>query len=222
MAAETPRIDHPLTRLLLTTALAIAIALATLAIEPFILDAQRGWILLFIPFAAGAALFLIYAPAGIRHGRSHERRIGRLVRWFGLSFLLWGPPVAIFCGGVFGLLHALICAAALLQITREEAFGALPPLALVPAWSITWIIHERSIAVSESATLWTLLPVLIWNITMAAGLAAWSAWRCRHPLANPAGECPVCGYDLTGLRRPVCPECGADVTLAAPGSADPR
>lgn len=33
--------------------------------------------------------------------------------------------------------------------------------------------------------------------------AVWSRWR-----AVPHGHCQNCGYDLTGLPAPVCPECG--------------
>jgi hypothetical protein len=33
--------------------------------------------------------------------------------------------------------------------------------------------------------------------------------------------CPVCGYNLRGLTRPVCPECRHDLVLAV-GAAQPR
>ncbi len=36
--------------------------------------------------------------------------------------------------------------------------------------------------------------------------------RWTWPVAN---QCPVCDYDLRGLRRPTCPECGADCTSFA-------
>lgn len=33
----------------------------------------------------------------------------------------------------------------------------------------------------------------------------------------PDGHCPDCGYDLTGLPAPVCPECGGRMNSASPG-----
>jgi len=31
--------------------------------------------------------------------------------------------------------------------------------------------------------------------------------------------CPVCGYNLRGLRTPACPECGSELTLQIAGAA---
>ncbi len=47
-------------------------------------------------------------------------------------------------------------------------------------------------------------PALIFAITPAVWLIK---WRKRRKLAM-AGNCPACGYDLTGNESGVCPECG--------------
>lgn len=44
-------------------------------------------------------------------------------------------------------------------------------------------------------------------------------WRdCRHA----EGNCPYCGYDLTGNVSGVCPECGRSIRLEGPDSCDAR
>ena len=44
-----------------------------------------------------------------------------------------------------------------------------------------------------------------------AALAAWWVYL-RQRRATPAGQCPACGYDLTGNVSGVCPECGTPIT----------
>ncbi len=46
----------------------------------------------------------------------------------------------------------------------------------------------------------------IWHAVLAATLLTW-AIKARH-YRLPAHLCVSCGYDLTGVAAPVCPECG--------------
>ncbi len=38
----------------------------------------------------------------------------------------------------------------------------------------------------------------------------WLVERCRRDMI---GRCGLCGYDIKGLRVPVCPECGAQIEV---------
>jgi uncharacterized paraquat-inducible protein A len=55
--------------------------------------------------------------------------------------------------------------------------------------------------------LWLVGTVFIWQETDAERKA-----RLRNT-NNDAIVCPTCGYNLTGLKEPRCPECGTQFTL---------
>jgi hypothetical protein len=54
---------------------------------------------------------------------------------------------------------------------------------------------------------WVLATVLIWRETPQE--------RMQRLAAGGAGTlaCPICGYNMTGLREARCPECGVGMTL---------
>lgn len=54
---------------------------------------------------------------------------------------------------------------------------------------------------------WVLSTVLIWRETPAERMDRLSA------AGTDAVTCPICGYNLTGLREALCPECGSRFTL---------
>ena len=52
------------------------------------------------------------------------------------------------------------------------------------------------------------VTVPLWAIALTVALASapsWMRWAKRRGIAS---DCPVCGYDLAGLRNSACPECG--------------
>jgi hypothetical protein len=64
--------------------------------------------------------------------------------------------------------------------------------------------------------LWILATVILWRETPAERLA-------RMAQLSDAGIfCPICGYNLSGLREARCPECGATFTLDQLAAAQPQ
>ena len=67
------------------------------------------------------------------------------------------------------------------------------------------------------------LVVKTWIVVLL--LMAWPVWRffrgpARRARRAAAGCCRRCGYDLTGLTEPRCPECGGDVDPALVTNTD--
>jgi uncharacterized paraquat-inducible protein A len=65
------------------------------------------------------------------------------------------------------------------------------------------------------AVLWMILTIVVWRETPAERAA-----RLSRADAD-ALVCPTCGYNLTGLREPRCPECGTQFTLNELYAAQP-
>jgi hypothetical protein len=64
---------------------------------------------------------------------------------------------------------------------------------------------------------WVLATVLLWRETPAERLA-----RMSNLVGNPTVLCPICGYNLSGLREARCPECGASFTLDELAASQPQ
>lgn len=83
---------------------------------------------------------------------------------------------------------------------------------MLPAYHLSWVPFWNRYGPLGVTTFF--LPLWV-PVLLAAGGSA-MAWR-RHRFAGrlERGECPACGYDLSGLptgdetTRPTCPECGA-------------
>ena len=63
-----------------------------------------------------------------------------------------------------------------------------------------------------------LVPIFslgMWVPTALGGVAAVRYLRGRWQRTR-IGICPSCGYDLAGLQRKTCPECGSDCTTSLP------
>ena len=77
--------------------------------------------------------------------------------------------------------------------------------------AFAYLVHEREAAFFFSGgvppIVWVLATVLIWRETPQERMARIAT------LGTDSVSCPVCGYNLTGLREARCPECGASFTL---------
>ena len=101
--------------------------------------------------------------------------------------------------------------------TWIAAIIALMPAALVGA------IGSAAIEDAFGIFLGGVILVLVW---LAATTLLWRESpreRARRVAGRGAGAivCPVCGYNLTGLDRAACPECGGAFTLEDLFSAQP-
>lgn len=66
-------------------------------------------------------------------------------------------------------------------------------------------------------TAWVLATVVLWRETPAERVA-----RMSRLVSSPTVLCPVCGYNLSGLREARCPECGATFTLDVLAASQPQ
>lgn len=100
-------------------------------------------------------------------------------------------------------------------------FAAIAVAALC-GWFIYALLRESSTQVGAfvgSATapmLWVVGTVFVWRETTAERAARLSN------ASEDALVCPICGYNLTGLSEPRCPECGSKFTLSELVAAQPK
>ena len=77
---------------------------------------------------------------------------------------------------------------------------------------------NRPLAAQGARTAWVVYPLgLLVDVSFsgAAVLVAARVWRRRRERRrNELGLCVCCGYNLTGLTEPRCPECGAGFRVA--------
>ena len=83
-----------------------------------------------------------------------------------------------------------------------------------------WVGGEGEIGVLFGGGLppivWVLATVLIWRETPQERMQRITA------MGTDSVSCPVCGYNLTGLREARCPECGSSFTLDQLLSGQPQ
>lgn len=90
----------------------------------------------------------------------------------------------------------------LLHGWRAYVFGRFIAAALVAVCLLSFL--ARCLLLTDLP----LVGALVWGLALAFG--AWDSWRLYRPRPEPAENCcRKCGYLLTGLPEPRCPECGA-------------
>lgn len=77
-----------------------------------------------------------------------------------------------------------------------------------------WLMRWELVNVNSKAIMieWHVAPrglAVALIVTAVSSLILYVAWRAAvHTFTCAAGTCDACGYDLTGLAQPRCPECG--------------
>lgn len=108
---------------------------------------------------------------------------------------------------------------------RYTALAGVVALAGGFAFAVTLIAVSRQIPEGIALLLggggvpivWVLATVILWRETPAERLA-----RMSRLVSHPSVLCPVCGYNLSGLREARCPECGGSFTLDELAAGQPQ
>lgn len=110
----------------------------------------------------------------------------------------------------------------IIQSVRHASPNAIQPMALVASrWTLPRRTAESSVA-TVPTTVTRLFGARTWIWLPLAILAAYPTYAIvrdqwhRRRLAGRRrrGLCVNCGYDLTGLTKPRCPECGDSVVMS--------
>ena len=90
--------------------------------------------------------------------------------------------------------------------------GAVIAISRLIPYGIAMLLGGGSVPI-----VWVLATVILWRETPAERLA-----RMSNLVSNPTVLCPVCGYNLSGLREARCPECGGNFTLDELAASQPQ
>lgn len=78
-------------------------------------------------------------------------------------------------------------------------------LAFFHGWASDVPPHHRG----EWHRWWCSIFFIVGSVCLvAAALTIWLLGRWGHERLSPPGDCQKCGYNLTGNKSGVCPECG--------------
>jgi hypothetical protein len=88
--------------------------------------------------------------------------------------------------------------------------------ARVPGY-IAVVQYQRVLWLGYLHNILAILIVLALGYSLCS-FPEWGRWigtnRKRQARALARNQCPACGYDITGLPKPICPECGSRLTPA--------
>jgi DNA-directed RNA polymerase subunit RPC12/RpoP len=122
--------------------------------------------------------------------------------WFGVGIYwccLWGSSVNLTPRRVGG---------AILSGVIALGIGILAGL-------FTWGAMQRGGSNSFAAFVGSVLTIILWLIGTVLAWQETPAERAARIKSSgkSAVACPTCGYNMTGLTEPRCPECGSKFTL---------
>ena len=183
--------------------------------------------LLLIPSTLFAACFTIAMM------RTFTRWTG--VHWaaviWGLSFFLWALPLSDLLGAfaegiaprragaiaTIGMVAIPSCVTAFLlgMATRSPVVAALT----LGAGAVSALILSAGGVPDVESEIAALAS---WQIIVCASLIAWSrSVRRAKPWFGRPLTCKRCGYNMAGLREPVCPECGTNLLTGSSATERP-
>src|SRR5437762_10805919 len=147
---------------------------------------------------------------------------------FLLTFILivarsgWpGPPTLLSVSALWTIVYAFVATYWILlwrttvkwtaARVRNTALAALLALAGGVGFALAAVTVNRQVPAGIALLLgggtvpivWVLATVLLWRETRTERVA-----RMSKRANSPTVLCPICGYNLTGLREARCPECG--------------
>lgn len=164
-------------------------------------------------FGVWHLVMYLLPSSGIRHGCTSLGIAPNVVAWASVVYLQ--VPLYLMAaigGGLLGYVHAdkWLRAAVLFGLTMVVAEMLWPTVIGIPTrrWpNPLWIF--------------SITTVLDTIAVPCAVAGAWVIARSRLKYSDRlhSGHCRQCGYDLTGNRSGVCPECGAGVPKPAQESA---
>jgi hypothetical protein len=144
---------------------------------------------------------------------------------FALMVSVRTPPSLFAIGALYGVVYAFVGAYWVLlwrgavrwtrgRIVNTIAAGAASivvgvGIGIGASWVVRVAPQELCMLLAGGTVpiLWVLATVLIWRETPAERVARLAR------LGRDAVVCPICGYNLAGLREARCPECGTQFTL---------
>jgi len=163
----------------------------------------------------GVVFASLFSACFLASGRPWKKPQTAVVLW-GVLFPLALPPaleidtlIAVLVGGEDGRLGgvvgvvflSMITAALLWRATGSVSVGGLvAAVGAISAWM--WSGGSGVFRLGSGAT-------IVWHAGVAAALIGWTiSIRRAEPWRFEPLRCHGCGYDMRGLRNPVCPECG--------------
>jgi hypothetical protein len=169
----------------------------------------------------GALAFCVYTPTLLWLGADIESEWAAAVVLYGATFPIWALPLGLLClivPGNYGWPHSLLTGAVLCSILpRSRWLGVAISACILVAWAgayaSLWSVEELRGASAQGSDESFLFAFVVawWNAAVCVSLAVWGWHECRREhaqLTTGASTCVICGYDMRGLTKGICPECG--------------